>query len=152
MTETDITPTETAPDSEFTLLADGEHIRINEIHSVVINSPILRLESVQFNAGNIVGAVINGQPASLGMIQGVNVTIDGVNFECDLEWLLLLTDLAFRDAIIAKIKAEHAAEMAKQSADLEAQKAADKKATVDLQETEALATEGPKPRVTRDAP
>lgn len=94
-------------------LRNGNGVTINEItvsHRALANSPH---DAVTFDPQNgIRGVNIGGRIWAASedtAIRSVNVAFDGVSVDCDTNFLMMLSDEAFRKEFVAKIKAEHAA-------------------------------------------
>lgn len=115
MNEAIETETPQAPDSE---ILNTTTTRINEITVVHVAGPGLTLDRLRHTpaAEGITGVDLNGTPLDLqgGKIVHVNITFDGVSFDCDASMLQVLEDVAVRQKMVDGAKQAYADYLAEQ--------------------------------------
>jgi len=98
-------------------LRNEDGVTINEItvsHRALKNSPH---DAVTWDRAGIRGVNIDGKLWAAGpdtVIHAVNVTFDGVSVQCGPEYLGMLADKEFRGEFVAKVKAAHAEQEARE--------------------------------------
>lgn len=93
-------------------IRNGDGVVINEVtvsHRAIHNSPH---DACTFDPGSgIRGVQLAGKlyaPSEDTVIRSVNVSFDGVSVECNTDFLMMLSDEAFRKDFVAKCKASAA--------------------------------------------